>query len=389
VDFDLVIVGGLGHVGLPLALAFAAAGAEVGIVDPDEERARQVRLGRMPFVERGADDLLAWHSKQLHITKDPGLIARTDRVVVVVGTEVDEYLQPGLRDFDGAIAAVEQYLRRDALVALRSTVYPGTTARLARRGVRVAYCPERSVQGLALESIRGLPQIIGADDEGTALRAAALFEPLDVETVIVSAVEAELAKLYTNAWRYLHFAIGNELYEVSTRAGVDHDRVLHAVRHGYPRAADLPGPGFTAGPCLMKDTMQLAAFDGHFRLGEAARQVNEGLPDHLVRTLATDYGTLEGLRIAVLGMAFKAESDDVRDSLSFKLTRLLWFAGAEVSCTDPYATHPGLVSLEDALNGVDLVIVAVAHPEYRGLDIPLGTDVVDLWGVTRVAGAAL
>jgi UDP-N-acetyl-D-mannosaminuronic acid dehydrogenase len=139
----------------------------------------------------------------------------------------------------------------------------------------------------------------------------------------------------------------------------------------------------------MKDTMQLAAFDGHFRLGEAARQVNEGLPDHLVRTLATDYGTLEGLRIAVLGMAFKAESDDVRDSLSFKLTRLLWFAGAEVSCTDPYATHPGLVSLEDALNGVDLVIVAVAHPEYRGLDIPLGTDVVDLWGVTRVAGAAL
>lgn len=388
-ELDLVIVGGLGHVGLPLALAFAAAGAQVGILDPDEAKADRVRLGQMPFVESGADDLLAWHSSQLHISADPELITRTDQVVVVVGTEVDEFLQPGLSSFDRAVAAIEPYLRPDALLVLRSTVFPGTTQRLAARGLRVACCPERSVQGLALAGIRTLPQIVGADDERTALRAAALFEPLEVETVIVSALEAELAKLYTNAWRYLHFAIGNELYELSSRAGVDHDRVLHAVRHGYPRAADLPGPGFTAGPCLLKDTMQLAAFDGHFRLGEVARQVNEGLPDHLVRRLTADYGTLEGLRVALLGMAFKAESDDVRDSLSFKLRRLLWFAGAEVLCTDPYVTRPGLVSLEQALGGADLVIVAVAHPEYRGLDFPLGTDVIDLWGVTSVAGATV
>ena len=227
------------------------------------------------------------------------MIERTDNLVVVIGTPVDEFLGPSMTIFEKAVDQIAPHLRDGALVVLRSTVYPGTTGyvaqHLAERGCRVdvAFCPERIAEGHALEELHTLPQIIGADDDRAAERATALFGTLASKTIRTTTKEAELAKLFTNTWRYMKFAVANQFFMIADQAGVDYTNVLHAIREDYPRAADLPGPGFAAGPCLFKDTMQLAAFTAdHFPLGQAAMQVNEGLPAYIVSALERRYGGL-------------------------------------------------------------------------------------------------
>ncbi|MEO8463574.1 MAG: UDP binding domain-containing protein, partial [Chloroflexota bacterium] len=181
-------------------------------------------------------------------------------------------------------------------------------------------------------------------------------------------------------WRYMKFAVANQFLMIAEQAGVNYTNVLRAVRENYPRAADLPGPGFAAGPCLFKDTMQLAAFTSdHFPLGQAAMQVNEGMPAFIVERLRGRYGDLAGRKVGILGMAFKAESDDPRASLSYKLRKLLIWAGAEVLATDPYVPDERLVSLDDVVARSELLILGAPHAAYRGLDVG-GRDVVDVWG---------
>jgi UDP-N-acetyl-D-mannosaminuronic acid dehydrogenase len=288
--------------------------------------------------------------------------------------------------FERAVAQISPHLQDGTLVVLRSTVYPGTTAyvaqHLAKRGrvVDVAFCPERIAEGHALEELHTLPQIVGADTPEAGDRAAELFGRLAKRTIRTTSKEAELAKLFTNTWRYMKFAVANQFFMIADQAGVDYTNVLEAIRTDYPRAADLPAPGFAAGPCLFKDTMQLAAFTAdHFPLGQAAMQVNEGLPAYIVSALERRYGGLEGKTIGILGMAFKAESDDPRASLSYKLRKLLAWAGARVVSTDPYVQDERLTTLDCVLEDSEILVLGVPHKAYRKLDIG-GRDVVDVWG---------
>ncbi len=388
-DLDLVVLGGGGHVGLPLALAFAETGWRVGIFDIDEAKLRRIAGGEMPFLEHGADEVLArvLAKARLEMGSDRAMLARTDRVLVVIGTPVDEFLGPSMTIFERAVDEMTPHLRDGALVVLRSTVYPGTTEyvaqRFAERGrqVDVAFCPERIAEGHALEELHTLPQIVGAESDGAAARATELFARLGPKTIRTTSREAELAKLFTNTWRYMKFAIANQFLMIADQAGVDYSRVLDAIRDDYPRARDLPGPGFAAGPCLFKDTMQLAAFTSdHFPMGQAAMQVNEGLPAYLVTALERRYGSLRGKTIGILGMAFKAESDDTRASLSYKLRKLLTWAGARVLCADPYVVDDRLVPLDEVLRESDVLVLGAPHLPYRGLEVG-GKDVVDVWGV--------
>ena len=385
---DVVVLGGGGHVGLPLSLTFADAGLRVGIYDTNQATLDRIAAGDMPFLEAGADELLrkVLGTDRLELGTSGEMIERTDALVVVIGTPVDEFLGPSMTIFERTVDQIAPHLRQGALVVLRSTVYPGTTQYVTQHLVEagctvdVAFCPERIAEGHALEELHSLPQIIGADDDRAAERATALFGHLVTKTVRTSTKEAELAKLFTNTWRYMKFAVANQFFMIAHQAGVDYANVLHAIRHEYPRAADLPGPGFAAGPCLFKDTMQLAAFTAdHFPMGQAAMQVNEGLPAYLVSALERRYGNLRGRTIGILGMAFKAESDDSRASLSYKLRKLLSWAGATVLCADPYVRDPRLVPAERVVADSEVVVLGVPHRAYRGLSIG-GKDVVDIWG---------
>jgi UDP-N-acetyl-D-mannosaminuronic acid dehydrogenase len=387
-DLDVVVLGGGGHVGLPLSLAFAKAGLTVGIYDTNQATLDRIAAGEMPFLEAGADELLreVLPTGRLVLGTEGSMIRRSDRLVVIIGTPVDEFLAPSMTIFEKAVDQIAPHLRDGALVALRSTVYPGTTAYVAQhlveRGctVDVAFCPERIAEGHALEELHTLPQIIGADDDRAADRATELFGVLASKTIRTTTKEAELVKLFTNTWRYMKFAVANQFFTIAHSAGVDYTHVLRAIREDYPRAADLPGPGFAAGPCLFKDTMQLAAFTSdHFPLGQAAMQVNEGLPAYIVSALERRYGGLSGKTVGILGMAFKAESDDPRASLSYKLRKLLSWAGARVVCTDPYVQDARLETLDCVLKESDILILGAPHKPYRNLEVG-GKDVVDVWG---------
>jgi len=387
-DLDVVVLGGGGHVGLPLSLVLADSGLRVGIYDTNPVTLMRIEAGHVPFLETGAEELLRrlLPTGRLEFGTHGAMVERTDQLIVVVGTPVDEFLAPSLTIFAKTMDQVIPHLREGTLVVLRSTVFPGTTEyvtqHLADAGCRVdvAFCPERIAEGRALEELHTLPQIVGADDDKAAERATALFERLVDHTIRTTSKEAELAKLLTNTWRYMKFAVANQFFMIAHTAGVDYDNVLRAIREGYPRAQDLPGPGFAAGPCLFKDAMQLTAFTtDHFPMGQAAVQINEGLPAYIVSALERRYGTLRGKTVGILGMAFKAESDDERASLSYKLRKLLTWAGARVLATDPYVHDERLVELECVLDESDILILGAPHERYRELHIG-GKDVVDVWG---------
>lgn len=385
---DVVVVGGCGHVGLPLAVALADRGRRVGIYDVDEAAVKLVDRGELPFAEDGAAEALhrARAAGRLTVTTDPAVIATADAVVVVIGTPVDEHLNPDPRAVTSAVAQVQPHLRDGQLLVLRSTVFPGVTAGverlLERAGLRldVAFCPERIAEGKAMEELFTLPQIVSGRSDAVKARAGALFGTLTDTIVELEPEEAELAKLFTNTWRYIKFAAANQFYVMANDHGLDYDRIRRALAQDYPRAADMPGAGFAAGPCLLKDTMQLAAFtDNSFVLGHAAMLVNEGLPLYLVTHLEKSHD-LADMTVGILGMAFKGESDDIRSSLSYKLKRILEFRAGEVLCTDPHVTvDASLLPLEEVLERSDLLIIGAPHRAYA--DLRTSTPVADVWNL--------
>jgi UDP-N-acetyl-D-mannosaminuronic acid dehydrogenase len=384
----MVIVGGCGHAGLPLGLAFADQGVHVTAYDVNLEAVDAVNAGKMPFMELGADEVLArvLGNGAFRASTDPSTVAQAEFVVVVIGTPVDQYLNPDPESIPVAFNPIYEYLKADQLIILRSTVFPGVTAALEKRlaelglAVDVAFCPERIAEGHALRELYDLPQIVSGRTEAVKHRAGKLFRRLTDEIVYLDPEEAELAKLFTNTWRYIRFAIANQLFMIANDYGLDYERIRGAIRHEYPRAADLPGAGFSAGPCLLKDTAQLAAFnDNNFTLGHAATLVNEGLPNYMVTKLAAEHD-LSKMTVGILGMAFKGESDDTRSSLAYKLKRILRFKAGQVICTDPYVrSDPDLKPLETVLAESDLLIIAAPHRRYA--QIQTDKPVVDIWNL--------
>jgi UDP-N-acetyl-D-mannosaminuronic acid dehydrogenase len=385
---DVVVIGGGGHVGLPLSIAFADRGASVTIYDVNEAVVKLVNDAVLPFDEPDAGPVLerVIADGRLRASSDPAVVAEAENVIVVIGTPVDEHHNPDPQAIPRALASCYEHLRDGQLVVLRSTVYPGVTAlveqTLTAHGVSVdvAFCPERIAEGKAMTELFSLPQIVSSRTERGMQRANALFGLLTDELVPLTPEEAELAKLFTNTWRYIKFATANQLYMMANDRGLDFERIRHAVRHDYPRAVDMPGAGFAAGPCLFKDTMQLAAFNNNnFTLGHSAMLVNEGLPLYLVSKLEQRFD-LPSLKVGILGMAFKAQSDDTRSSLSYKLKRILQFKAAEVLCTDPYVTtDPNLSKLDEVVEAADLLIIATPHSEYA--DLRTDKPVADIWNL--------
>jgi UDP-N-acetyl-D-mannosaminuronic acid dehydrogenase len=375
-EHDVVVVGGCGHVGLPLGLAFAESGLNVVLYDTNADVVDVVNGGAMPFAEVGAPEILTrvLAAGRLRATTDAATIDRSEHIVVVVGTPVDRYLSPDVEAVTRVVTPLTDHFVDGHLVVLRSTVYPGVTKRVARliaklgRDIDVSFCPERIAEGHALVELRSLPQIISGMTPRAVQRADALFRHLTAETVELEPEEAELAKLFTNSWRYLKFAIANQLFMIANDNGLDYERIRHAVTFHYPRAADLPGAGLTAGPCLLKDTMQITAFaENRFTLGHAAVMVNEGVPLYVLGKLEQRFD-LTTLTVGVLGMAFKAESDDTRSSLSYKMKRILTGKAARVLCSDPYvAGDPDIVPLDAVVAESDLLIIAAPHRHYAEL----------------------
>jgi UDP-N-acetyl-D-mannosaminuronic acid dehydrogenase len=384
--YDVCVVGGCGHVGLPLALTFANRGLAVSIHDINEEAVATVRAGRMPFLEDGAEPVLRRVIGQtLEVANDPSLVSRSRVVIVVVGTPVDEHLNPTYHAMRRFIQGLLPWMVDGQYLVLRSTVYPGTTQKVhelvGRSGlnIHVAFCPERVAEGSAMKELTELPQIVSGCDEQAVEVASRLFGTIARSILHLSPLEAELTKIFANVWRYIQFATANQFFMIATDFGLDFYRIHDALTRDYPRMAGLPRGGFAAGPCLFKDTMQLAAANNNnFSLGYAAMLINEGLPNFLVRHLKARY-PLAQMRVGILGMAFKGNSDDPRESLSYKLRKVLEYEAAEVLCTDVYIQDPSFKPLAEVVERSDLLVLAAPHREYRSLTVPDTKPVIDIW----------
>jgi UDP-N-acetyl-D-mannosaminuronic acid dehydrogenase len=387
--FDVVVVGGFGRAGLPLALSLASKGKRVCAFDINRERGDLVAQGKMPFVEAGAEEILrnVLRSGHLKLSLDPRVIAETDTVIIIIGTPVDRHLNPEFEAMRNMIDAYMDFFRDGQLIVLRSTVYPGATEKLQlwfrERGknVELAFCPERIAEGQAIVELETLPQIISAFSENGLKRSDKLFRVLTEEIVILTPLEAELAKLFTNVWRYIKFATANQFFTIANDHGADFYRIYRAMTYKYERAQDIARPGFAAGPCLFKDAMQLAAFNNNtFYVGHAAMLVNEGLPNYIVSKLKQKYNLRERV-VGILGMAFKANSDDSRESLSYKLKKILTLESRKVLCSDVYIAEEGFVAPEVVVEQADVIILAAPHKEYATLKLPNRKVIVDIWNM--------
>lgn len=389
--YDIVIIGGLGHVGLPLGLVFAEKGLNVCLLDKDSEKAELVRQGHMPFIEYEAPQILKKlvREDRLAISLDVKVVAKAKYIIIAIGTPVDEYLNPKVHSFLNLFSNIKDYLQKSQIIIVRSTVYPHTCRRIldvlgdSGDSWHIAYCPERIAQGYAIRELKKLPQLVSGMTLTAVNEAVKLFSLISPKIIKVSVEEAELAKLFTNAWRYIQFATANQFYMIANDFGVDYNILRKAMVEGYERAVGLPSAGFSAGPCLLKDTMQLSAFNkNNFFLGYSAMMINEGLPNYIVENLRKRKD-IDRVNIGILGMAFKADIDDIRDSLSYKLGKILEFHGARVYYSDEYVKSDNFVDKEEILRICKIIIIGAPHTAYKDLEIPSSVKLIDLWGIIK------
>jgi UDP-N-acetyl-D-mannosaminuronic acid dehydrogenase len=399
----LAIVG-MGRVGLPLAIAFAGAGLRVMGIDVDPSRRREIELGKMPFHEPGCEQALieVVNAGTLTVHAEPGeAVPKANIIILCVPTPLAADLRADYGQLRGALDDLAPHLQPGQLLILRSTVSPGTLLKVVLPHFRecipdiadrllLAACPERIAEGKAMEELEELPEVIGGNDPDSTDAAAALFRALNPNKKLhlTDPTSAELAKLFTNVYRYVNFALANEFAILSEYYRVDGHQIVRMVNDGYPRA-NIPLPGPAGGPCLSKD--------GYFLVEELtlpdfvllAWKLNDTMPAHAVRRLARRLAThgveLPGTAVGVLGQTFKRDSDDVRQSPAVRLTEILRREGAIVRTHDPFI--PG-ATLEDVLTGSQAFILATNHSAYDSilpqelaglLDEPrVG---VDCWGV--------
>ena len=375
-EFDVAIIG-CGRIGLPLALSFADRGLRTLGVENDPERLVAVRSGRMPFQEPGAPEVLA------RVTAN-GAIAWTDRVadaaqarhiVITLGTPALSHIEIDMRDIRSALDDLLGLLRPGHTLILRSTIAPGTTdfvaGYLEKRGglvagedIHVAHVPERIAAGRFFEEIESLPCIVGGIGEHSGEAAASLFEVFGAPIRQTTPIQAELAKIWTNILRYTMFALPNRLMMECELFGANVFEVIDLINRDYPRGG-MAQPGFTAGTCLRKDFSFSEERSPAPGMLLAVSRVHEGVPLFVVDGLKRRLGSLRGRKVAVLGLSFKADTDDERDSLAHKLVRLLERELADVAVHDPHVQTP-TQSFDQAVLDADAVVVATNHSEFRG-----------------------
>lgn len=385
----ITVIGGAGHIGLPLSIVFANKGFDVAVLDKNISAMNIAKKGIMPFKEKdGEKNLKKALKKKIKFYSKPSSFISDSTVVITVGTPVDNFLNPDMRQIKECIDSLIPYLKKGQLIILRSTVYPGTSDWLykylsKKKRCDIAFCHERVIQGYTFDEIEKLPQIIAASSKKALNRATLIFKKISKKIVYCSLKEAEFSKLFSNSFRYAQFAIANEFYMLADKAGLDFNKIRKITKDGYPRAESLPLAGFAAGPCLLKDTMQLLSFSrNNFSIGNSSMLVNEGLVLYLIDKLETKYN-LKSKNVGLLGMAFKAECDDTRSSLSYKMKKILSSKVNKIYCTDPFVkTDKNLSSLEKTIENSNILIVCVPHKKYKNLNLK-NKEVIDIWGFIK------
>ncbi len=384
---SIAIIGGLGHVGLPLGLLFANKNFNVNLIDINIAKKNEILKGKMPFHETDGEKYLksALKKNKLTITDKPSAIINCKHIIICIGTPIDEYLNPKINLFLKSLENYFKYFSSNQNIIIRSSVYPGICDILfqnlkAKKINNLSYCPERIVQGQAIAEINKLPQIISGYNSNGVKLSINLFKHICKHHLICSIREAELIKLFSNSWRYVSFAIANQFMTICEDHNISYNDLRKKMVYKYDRAKNIPYAGFAAGPCLLKDTMQLNSFAGFNNpIFSAAMSVNEGLPNYYIKMIKKNFGS-KVITVGILGMAFKQDIDDIRDSLSFKLKKLLEINRYKVFVSD-YLIRDFKFNENELIKKCKVIIIAVPHKKYAILKIPKNKFVIDTWGI--------
>lgn len=380
------IVGGAGHIGFPLGLAFANKNFNINLIDLNKQNLNKIKSGEVPFYEIGAKKILnkCLKNNKLFFSSDLSTITKSKYIIICIGTPVDQNLKPITKEFFDFFSKLFKFVKKNQIIIIRSSVYPGIIEKIHNKfgkiNNNISYCPERIVQSKALIELPSLPQIISGVSNKSVKESSKIFIKICKKILYASTREAELIKLFSNANRYINFAIANQLYLMCHKYNVNFKRVRNLMRFGYERNLNLPMSGFSAGPCLLKDTMQLTAFfKGNFGLGLAAMHVNQkSMVDFIINRLKM-IKNFKIKTIGILGVAFKAETDDIRDSLSVVLMKKLDRLYLKYIYSDVYYHDKKCLDTKALINKSDIIIIGAPHKIYKKINFPKNKILIDVW----------
>jgi UDP-N-acetyl-D-glucosamine dehydrogenase len=385
---------GLGYVGLPLAVEKAKAGYKVIGFDVQAARVEQVNMG-INYIGDVVDQDLADMIKDGHLqaTTDYARIAEVDAVAICVPTPLDIYQQPDTSYVKSSATEIAKFAHEGMLVVLESTTYPGTTEEIVRpaleaKGLKVgesvfiAYSPERVDPGNKQFKTKNTPKVVGGITENCTKVAAALYRNVlegDVHEVSSPAI-AEMEKIFENTFRHINIALANEMAILCEKMGIDVWEVIDAAKtKPYGFMAFYPGPGL-GGHCIPIDpfylTWKAREYNYHTKLIELAGEINNSMPEYVItrsmQVLNEDGKALRGAKVAVLGVAYKKDIDDVRESPVLKIVELLEHHGADYTVVDPYvssfrscgASVETVGLTKELLNEADLVMITTDHSDF-------------------------
>ena len=385
---NISIIGGAGHVGFPLALAFANKNFNVNLIDLNTKNLNKIRNGEVPFYEIGAKNILkkSLQKKKIFFSKDLKSVKKSKYIIVCIGTPINSKLSPQTKKFFYFFSALLKNINKEQIIIIRSSVYPGIIEKISKKykniNNNISYCPERIVQSKALVELPILPQIVSGTSNKAINESVKLFKKITKKIIISSIKEAELVKLYSNANRYINFAIANQLYLMCEQQNVDFQNVRKLMMQGYQRNINLPSAGFSAGPCLLKDTMQLRTFyKGNFELGMAAMKINQNNLIELIINKIKNIKNYRKITIGLMGVAFKAETDDTRDSLAIQILNKLNKMKLKIIYTDEYYIDKKIYKLDSFIKKSDLIIIGAPHKKYKKIKFPKNKKYIDVWGI--------
>ena len=383
----ICIIGGAGHIGAPLGVALSSKGYNVILVDKNIKNIKKISQGQMPFMEKGCATLLKKmiYKKKIFATNKINEVKKSKYIIVCIGTPVNNKLNPNLKNFINFFYDLRKYLVKNHIVIIRSSIYPGVCHKvfniIKNYCKNLSYCPERIAQGKSVVELPQLSQIVSGQNNKAKLESGKIFKKICKKIIYTKIIEAELIKLFSNAYRYINFSISNQFYMMCKNQGLDFSRIRNLMRDNYKRNISIPTPGFVSGPCLLKDTMQLSKFYNHkFPLCYKAMSINEGLPKFIVKKLSEEHD-LRKKTIGILGLSFKAENDDIRDSLSIKLLKNLKSNKIKTLQSDEYYKNKDNIDKNILINKSDIIIVATPHKAYKNLKIKKSKVLVDIWGL--------
>ena len=384
---NISIIGGAGHVGFPLGLIFSSKGFNVSLIDKHTTNINKINNGKVPFLEESSQLLLKkmLKKKKIYATNQLNKVIKSKYIIVCIGTPITNQLNPKLRDFVSFFHQLKKFLKKDQIVIIRSSIYPGICNKIYKiiknKCKNLSYCPERIVQGKSLLELPKLPQLVSGKSKIAISESGKLFSKICKKIIYTEVIEAELVKLFSNAYRYINFSISNQFYMICQNQNLDFFKIRNIMRDGYTRNANIPMSGFTAGPCLLKDTMQLSSFFNHkFLLGRTAMNVNEGIPKFIVNKLKKKLN-IKKKTVGILGLTFKSETDDIRDSLAIKLLKLLKSMKVKTLQSDEFYKSKENIDKRELVKKSDIIILSTPHKAYKNLKIGKNKILVDVWGL--------